>query len=75
MSPATLMGIIVALVALWMLLIVLFWALRPKGMAVREVVRIIPDVLRLLRSIVGDRSAPLDVRVVLLGLLAWICRH
>ena len=32
----------------------------------------IPDVIRLLRSVIRDRSAPLDVRLVLVGLLAWI---
>ena len=38
----------------------------------REVLGLVPDVLRLLRSIIGDRSAPLGVRLVLLGLVAWI---
>jgi uncharacterized membrane protein YkvA (DUF1232 family) len=32
----------------------------------------VPDVLRLLRSVIGDRSTPLDVRLVLVGLVAWI---
>ena len=65
-------AIAVGLVALWVLLLILFWALRPKGVPVRELLRVIPDVLRLLRSIIGDRSAPPDVRLVLVGLLAWI---
>jgi uncharacterized membrane protein YkvA (DUF1232 family) len=65
-------GIIVALVAAWAILIALFWVLRPKGVSLREVVGVVPDVIRLLRSVIGDRSAPLDVRLVLVGLLAWI---
>lgn len=65
-------AIVVGLIALWALFLVLFWALRPKGVSVRELLGLIPDVLRLLRSIIGDRSAPLDVRLVLVGLLAWI---
>ena len=65
-------AIAVGLVALWALLLVLFWALRPKGVPVRELLGLIPDVLRLLRSVIGDRSAPPDVRLVLVGLLAWI---
>ena len=65
-------GIVVALVVLWAVLLVLFWALRPKGVSVREILGVIPDVLRLLRSVIGDSSAPLDVRLVLVGLLAWI---
>lgn len=72
MDLRTLVGIAVALVAFWALLLVLFWVLRPKGVSVREILGLIPDVLRLLRSVIGDRSAPLDVRLVLIGLLAWI---
>jgi uncharacterized membrane protein YkvA (DUF1232 family) len=68
----TVLGIVIAVAAVWALLLVLFWALRPKGVAVRELLGLIPDVLRLLRSVISDRSAPLDVRLVLVGLLAWI---
>ena len=71
MDVRLLVGILVSLVAVWLLLLVPFWSLRPKGVSVRELVGIIPDVLRLLRSVIGDRSAPLDVRIVLIALLAW----
>jgi uncharacterized membrane protein YkvA (DUF1232 family) len=66
------LAIVVGMVAVWAVLLVVFWALRPKGVSVRELLGLIPDVLRLLRSVVGDRSVPLDVRLVLVGLLAWI---
>ena len=66
------LAIAVGLVAVWAIFLVLFWALRPKGVPVRELLGLIPDVLRLLRSVIGDRSAPADVRLVLVGLLAWI---
>jgi uncharacterized membrane protein YkvA (DUF1232 family) len=66
------LGVILALFVLWALVLLQFWVLRPKGVPVRELLGLIPDVLRLLRSIIGDRSAPLDVRVVLVGLVAWI---
>jgi uncharacterized membrane protein YkvA (DUF1232 family) len=69
---STIVGIFVALVALWAVLLVLLFALRPKNVSVREIVGVIPDVLRLLRSVIGDGSAPLDVRLVLVGLMAWI---
>jgi len=65
-------AILIALVVLWGALLVVFWVLRPKGASVRELVGLIPDILRLLRSLIGDRSAPLDVRLVLVGLVAWI---
>jgi hypothetical protein len=52
----------------------LFWLLRPKGVPAREIVGLVPDVLRLLRSLIGDNSVPADVRLVLVGLVAWILR-
>ncbi len=65
-------GVAVALVAVWGLLLVVFWLLRPKDVPLREVIRVIPDVLRLLRALVTDGSVPLDARLVLVGLIAWI---
>jgi uncharacterized membrane protein YkvA (DUF1232 family) len=58
--------------ALWAVLLAVFWVLRPKDVSVRELLGLIPDILRLLRSIIGDPSAPLDVRLVVVGLVAWI---
>jgi uncharacterized membrane protein YkvA (DUF1232 family) len=65
-------GAAVALVALWLLLLLVFWLLRPRDVPVREILRVIPDVLRLLRALVTDREVPLDARLVLVGLIAWI---
>ena len=72
MDLGLLVGIVVGLVVLWLALLSVFWIFRPRDVPVREVVRLIPDLLRLLRSVIGDRGAPLDVRIVLVGLLIWI---
>ncbi len=72
MDSSLFVGAVVALIGLWAGMLLLFWALRPRGVPVRELVSIIPDTLRLLRSLVGDSSAPLDVRAVIVGLLVWI---
>lgn len=72
MDWSLLAGVLVGLVALWLALIALFWLLRPKGVPTRELVGLVPDLLRLLRSIITDPHAPLDVRIVLIGLIAWI---
>jgi uncharacterized membrane protein YkvA (DUF1232 family) len=72
MELSAIVAIVLGLVSLWVILLALFWVLRPKNVSVRELLGLIPDVLRLLRSVIGDRSAPLDVRLVLVGLLAWI---
>jgi uncharacterized membrane protein YkvA (DUF1232 family) len=72
MDVRLIVGLFLSLVVLWVALLALFWVFRPKGVPVRELVGLIPDVLRLLRSLIADGSAPLDVRIVLVGLLAWI---
>ena len=72
MDTSTIVTILLALVGLWGVTLVVFWLLRPKGVTIRELVGLIPDILRLLRSLIGDRTAPPDVRVVLIGLVAWI---
>ena len=72
MDVGVLLGIGIGLVVVWAVLLGLFWFLRPRDVSVRELLGTIPDVLRLIRSVIGDRSAPLDVRLVLIGLLAWI---
>ena len=72
MDVSTLAAILLTLVAVWAAFLVIFWVLRPKDVSIRELLGLIPDILRLLRSLIGDRSAPLDVRIVLIGLLAWI---
>jgi len=72
MDLRIILGIVVGIALLWAVVLVLFWLLRPKGVSVREVMRIVPDVVRMLRSIVRDPVSPLDVRLVLVGLLAWI---
>jgi uncharacterized membrane protein YkvA (DUF1232 family) len=72
MDLRIILGIVVGIALLWAVVLVLFWFFRPKGVSVREVVRIVPDVVRMLRDIVRDPASPLDVRFVLVGLLAWI---
>jgi len=65
-------GILLGIAALWAALLLVFWWLRPKGVSTRELLRIIPDALRLIRGLIVDSSTPLDVRIVLVGLLVWI---
>ncbi len=72
MDLAVALGILLSIAVVWATFLVIFWALRPRGASAREIVVLIPDVLRLLRSVVVDRTAPLDARPGLIGLLAWI---
>jgi uncharacterized membrane protein YkvA (DUF1232 family) len=65
-------NIAIGVLAAWGALLIVFWLLRPRGVPIRELVRLVPNLVRMLRAIGGDRTTPPDVRLVLLGLLAWI---
>ena len=65
-------GVFVGLLVLWVALLVLFFLLRPTEVPLRELLAVVPDVLRLLRSLVRDGTVPADVRIVVIGLIAWI---
>jgi uncharacterized membrane protein YkvA (DUF1232 family) len=64
--------IILGLVAAWLALLIVLWLLRPRDVGARELVRVVPDLLRLTRDLLLDRSAPRGVRFALVVLLAWL---
>jgi uncharacterized membrane protein YkvA (DUF1232 family) len=55
-------GLLVALGASWVLLLVALAALRPRGMPFRELVQIAPDSVRLMRTLSRDPDTPRSVR-------------
>jgi uncharacterized membrane protein YkvA (DUF1232 family) len=65
-------GLLVALLGAWILLVLALWIMRPRDVRLGELVRLVPDVLRLVRDLLLDRSVPRAVRFALLGLLAWL---
>jgi uncharacterized membrane protein YkvA (DUF1232 family) len=68
----TVIGIVGGLLAAWALLVALLLILRPRGVPLREAIRVVPDVVRLIRDLIADRSSPRAVRIALIGLLAWL---
>jgi hypothetical protein len=67
-------GIAVALLATWLLLVVAVAIGRPKGNMLAESLRLLPDLLRLLRRIAADKTQPTGIRVrpgLLLAYLAF----
>lgn len=62
----------IGLVAAWLLLVVVLWLRRPRGVQLGDVVRAIPDVLRLAGDLLRDPAVPRRVKLALLGLLAWL---
>jgi uncharacterized membrane protein YkvA (DUF1232 family) len=65
-------GIAVALLLTWLLLVVALAAGRPQGKLLSESMRLLPDLLRLLRRLAVDRSQPTAVRIRLGLLLAYL---
>jgi uncharacterized membrane protein YkvA (DUF1232 family) len=52
-----------ALVLSWLALIVALAIRRPKGSLLKEALRLLPDLLRLLKRLTTDRTLPTGVRV------------
>jgi uncharacterized membrane protein YkvA (DUF1232 family) len=57
---------------LWLLLVAVLWRARPDELTARGALRLLPDVLRLVRRLAADRSLPRGVRVRLWLLLAYL---
>jgi uncharacterized membrane protein YkvA (DUF1232 family) len=60
------------LIAIWAVLVALLWIFRPRDLRLAELVRIVPDLARLVRGLIADRSVPLGARLALIGLLIWL---
>ncbi|GAA3734738.1 DUF1232 domain-containing protein [Plantactinospora mayteni] len=67
-----LIGVAVAVVASWMALLIGLLIVRPSGPLLKEALRILPDLLRLLRRLAGDATLPRGVRVRLGLLMAYL---
>lgn len=71
-GPLIGIGVAIALLAGWALLVIALVVGRPKGGLLKEAMRILPDLLRLLHRLAGDRTLPRGVRVRLGLLLAYL---
>jgi uncharacterized membrane protein YkvA (DUF1232 family) len=62
----------IALVSTYLVLLGALLAVRPKGNLLNEALRLLPDLLRLLRRLAGDRNVPRAARVRLWLLLGYL---
>ena len=65
-------GAVAALVVSWIVLVAALALARPRGGMLTEALRILPDVLRLVRRLAADTTLPRQVRVRLVLLLAYL---
>ena len=67
-----LVGVAAGLVATWLALLVALLVVRPKGALLTQSLRLLPDLLRLLRDVARDSAQPRGVRMRLGLLLAYL---
>ena len=72
MDLAPIVAVVVGLLVAWACLLGWLWVVRPRDIGLRDLARVVPDVLRLVRDLLRDRSVPMAARVALVGLLAWL---
>jgi uncharacterized membrane protein YkvA (DUF1232 family) len=65
-------GIAAALLLAWLVLLAALLVARPRGGLLGEALRLLPDVLRLVRRLAADRALPRGVRFRLGLLLAYL---
>ncbi len=65
-------GVLAAVLTAWIALVVVLAVARPRGGLLREALRILPDVLRLVRRLAADKTLPRGVRIRLGLLLAYL---
>lgn len=68
----TLLGVLGGVLLLWLALVAVLWATRPDELRLPEVLRLLPDVVRLARRLATDRALPRGVRVRLWLLLGYL---
>ncbi|WP_031464397.1 YkvA family protein [Sciscionella sediminilitoris] len=67
-----LLGIVAALLLAWLALVLALLIARPRGGLLREALRLLPDVLRLLRGLAADDTLARGIRVRLILLLGYL---
>jgi uncharacterized membrane protein YkvA (DUF1232 family) len=65
-------GILIAILGLWIALVVALIVLRPKDLRVADAARLMPDLLRLIGKLARDRALPRRTRAWLWFLLAFL---
>jgi len=67
-----LIGAGTALLLAWLALVVALALARPRGALLREALRLLPDVLRLIRRLAADPGLPRGVRIRLGAVLVYL---
>ncbi len=67
-----LIGVLSGIMLAWLILIAAIWLTRPDDLGVGDMIRLLPDLLRLFKRVATDRAVPRMVRVELVLLLCYL---
>ncbi|GAA1347046.1 YkvA family protein [Arthrobacter roseus] len=70
-----LLAVLGGLVLLYAILLILLWAYarkHPETVSMKDALRLLPDLLRLIKRLAGDSSIPAGVRIRLVLLLVYL---
>ncbi|MGV0674574.1 MULTISPECIES: YkvA family protein [Mycolicibacterium] len=67
-----LLGLGAALLLSWLVLVIALLIARPRGNLLKEALRLLPDLLRLIRRLAADKSLPRGVRIRLALLAIYL---
>jgi uncharacterized membrane protein YkvA (DUF1232 family) len=65
-------GVAGGLLVLWLVLLGVLWRATPDQTRLRDALRLLPDLIRLLRRLAADRTLPRGVRIRLALLLGYL---
>jgi uncharacterized membrane protein YkvA (DUF1232 family) len=66
------LGVLLGVVVLWLVLLLVLWHARPDDVRLRDILRLLPDLLRLVSRLARDDTLPRGVRVRLWLLLGYL---
>lgn len=66
------LGIAGGLILIWAVLVAALWLTRPDDYDVKEALRLLPDLLRLIKRLAADPDTPRGVRIRLALLLVYL---
>jgi uncharacterized membrane protein YkvA (DUF1232 family) len=66
------LGIVCGLVLVWAVLAMVLWLTKPGDYDLKEALRLLPDLIRLIKRLAADPATPRGVRIRLLLLLGYL---
>ena len=66
------LGVVGGLILIWAVLVAVLWLTKPGEYDVKEALRLLPDLVRLIKRLATDPDTPRGVRIRLVLLLAYL---